>query len=260
MNWKSFENIFTPDSRETALLERIDPGTLPRHIAVIMDGNGRWANSRNLSRIEGHKAGSESVRNITETCARMGIEFLTLYAFSVENWKRPKQEVNQLMKLLRQYLQDDLPTLMKNNIRFRPLGRTKELDFHTRKLIDHAIRTTAANTGLVLNIALNYGGRTELTDAVRRIATLVSRGTLSPDEIDADCISRHLYAPDIPDPDLLIRTSGEYRVSNFLLWEIAYAEFHFTPVLWPDFREKDLFEAIIDFQKRERRFGGVTSS
>jgi len=258
MVWKSFENVVEPGTQEALLLEKIDPQRLPRNIAVIMDGNGRWAGSRNLSRIEGHKAGAKSVKEITETSVRLGIQHLTLYAFSAENWSRPKSEVNELMRLLRQYIQDDLSTLMKHKIRFRPLGRIHELDFKTRKVINHAVKTSSSNTGLSLNIALNYGGRTEMVDAFHQMAKDIRSGSLVEEDIDQKCISRYLYTSEIPDPDLLIRTSGEFRVSNFLLWQIAYAEFHFTPVLWPDFRNRHLFEAILDYQSRERRFGGVS--
>ena len=254
---KSFENVIEPGSPDATLLERIDPDRLPVHVAVIMDGNGRWANARDLPRVEGHRAGTESVRQIIETTARLGIGYLTLYAFSVENWKRPRAEVNELMRLLRKYIKSDLPTLMKHNIRFQAIGRIEEMGPHTKRLIRHAKETTAANTGLMLSVALNYGGRTEMVDAVRRIAGQVANQRLVPSEIDVDCISRNLYTAEMPDPDLLIRTSGENRVSNFLLWQIAYTEFHVTPVLWPDFRRIHLFEAILDYQARVRRFGGI---
>ena len=255
--WASFEGTIEPGSDESRLLARIDPDRLPRHVAVIMDGNGRWANQRDLPRIEGHKAGADSVREIIETSARLGIQHLTLYAFSVENWKRPKAEVNELMRLLKKYLQDDLPTLLQHNIRFRAIGRIQQLDATVQLLIRDAERKTAGNQRLQLNLALNYGGRSELADAARQIARLVQDRKLKPDEIDEGVMADHLYTAGLPDPDLLIRTSGEQRVSNFLLWQIAYAEFYITPVLWPDFRKRSLFEAVIEFQGRDRRYGGL---
>lgn len=257
MIWKSFEHTIEPGSEDARLLEQIDPKRLPGHVAVIMDGNGRWAGARALPRIEGHRAGTESVRQIIETSARLGLHCLTLYAFSVENWRRPKAEVDDLMRLLRKYIRSDLPTLMKHNIRFQAIGRIQDMSLQTRRLIRHAEKSTAANSGLRLNVALNYGGRTELADAARRIATEAVAGTLDPAGIDPDTISSRLYTAGLPDPDLLIRTSGEYRVSNFLLWQIAYTEIHVTPVLWPDFRQGHLFQAILDFQGRVRRFGGL---
>jgi len=257
MIWKSFENIVEEGSYEFELLSKIDPENLPVHIAVIMDGNGRWAKARGLPRIEGHKAGTDSVRETVETSARLGIKHLTLYAFSVENWKRPKSEVNELMRLLRKYLRTELPTLQKHNIRLKTLGRIEELDQRTKKRILISEEKTLNNDGLQLNIALNYGGRTEIVDTIKKICSHLSKGKIKLSQIDANTFEKFLYTKDIPDPDLLIRTSGEYRISNFLLWQMAYTEFYFTPVLWPDFRKKDLFEAIIDFQKRERRFGGI---
>ncbi|MBN2432160.1 MAG: isoprenyl transferase [Acidobacteria bacterium] len=239
------------------MLARIDPQRIPRHVAVIMDGNGRWAAARSLPRIEGHRAGADSVKEITETSVRLGVHYLTLYAFSVENWKRPITEVNELMRLLRRYVREDLPTLMKHKIRLKALGRLHELDYKTRTLVEKAIHHSRDNTGLQLNIALNYGGRTELVDAMRALGRLCTDGGLKPEDIDESTIGRHLYTAGIPEPDLLIRTSGEYRISNFLLWQTAYTEFYFTPVLWPDFRKIHYFEAIIDFQQRERRYGGV---
>jgi undecaprenyl diphosphate synthase len=257
MTWTSFDTIVAPDSPEGRLLEQIDPDRLPRHIAVIMDGNGRWAKARDLPRVDGHKAGADSVKEIIENCARLGIDTLTLYAFSVENWKRPKAEIDLLMELLRQYLQRDLDTLMKNDIRLKAIGRIHQLPRSVQMLLRRAEKKTAPNRRLRLNLALNYGGRTELVDAFRSLAADVRAGRLDPDAIDVDAISDRLYTAGCPEPDLLIRTSSEYRISNFLLWQIAYAEFHITPVLWPDFRRRHLFEAIIDFQHRERRFGGL---
>jgi undecaprenyl diphosphate synthase len=257
MTWKAFENLVTPDSPEGRRLAQIDPARLPRHVAVIMDGNGRWAKARGLPRVEGHKAGADSVKEIIENCARLGVGMLTLYAFSVENWKRPKDEIDLLMELLKQYIRKNLSILMENDIRFRAIGRVDELARSVRMLIRQAEKKTAGNRGLQLNLALNYGGRTELVDAARQLAAEAQSGTLDPESIDADSIAERLYTAGFPDPDLLIRTSGESRVSNFLLWQIAYTEFHITDVLWPDFRRLHLFEAVLDYQRRERRFGGL---
>jgi undecaprenyl diphosphate synthase len=253
----AFENLVDPDSPEGRLLAQVDPARLPRHIAVIMDGNGRWAKSQGLPRVEGHKAGADSVKEIIENCARLGVEMLTLYAFSVENWKRPKDEVDLLMELLKQYIRKNLHTLMENDIRFRAIGRIGGLARSVQMMIRQAEKKTAGNRGLQLNLALNYGGRTELVDAARRLAAEVQAGTLDLEAIDADAVAERLYTAGFPDPDLLIRTSGESRVSNFLLWQIAYTEFHITPVLWPDFRRPHLLEAVLDYQRRERRFGGL---
>jgi undecaprenyl diphosphate synthase len=246
-------------SVERELFEQIDLGRLPRHIAVIMDGNGRWAQKRGLPRVEGHRAGIESVREAVETCARLGVPVLTLYAFSVENWKRPRTEVDVLMKLLKQYLRLELSTLMKNDIRFQVLGRLSELPPDVVSELQAGMERTRGNRGLLFNIALNYGGRAEIVDACRAIVAeaLASGGASSVDEAS---FSEHLYTAGIADPDLLVRTSGELRISNFLLWQIAYAEIWVTETLWPDFRKRDLFEAIIDFQKRERRYGGISAA
>jgi undecaprenyl diphosphate synthase len=249
-----------PGSIEESLLEKIDLTRLPRHIAVIMDGNGRWAKSRNLPRVEGHRAGITSVREIVETAARLELRVMTLYAFSVENWKRPRFEVATLMMLLKEYLRKELATLMDNNIRFTPIGRVDGLDPSVQRELRYAEEKTAANTGLLFQIALNYGGRAEIVDTVNRIMTLLREREMSDAVIDESFFSDHLYTANVDDPDLLIRTSGELRVSNFLLWQIAYAEIHVTKVLWPDFRRRDLFEAIIDFQSRDRRYGGVEES
>jgi undecaprenyl diphosphate synthase len=246
-----------PGSIEGTLLERIDFKRLPRHIAVIMDGNGRWAKSRNLPRVEGHRAGIASVREIVETAARLELRVITLYAFSVENWKRPRYEVATLMLLLKEYLRKELATLMDNNIRFVPIGRVDGLDESVQRELRYAQEQTARNTGLLFQIALNYGGRAEIVDTVNRIMALLREREMSDAVIDEAFFSDHLYTANVDDPDLLIRTSGELRVSNFLLWQIAYAEIHVTKVLWPDFRRRHLFEAIIDFQARDRRYGGV---
>ena len=244
-------------SIEEALLEKVDLARLPGHIAVIMDGNGRWAKGRNLPRVEGHRAGITSVREIVETAARLELGALTLYAFSVENWKRPRYEVATLMMLLKEYLRKELATLMANNIRFIPIGRIEGLDPSVQRELRYAEKETADNSGLVFQIALNYGGRAEIIDTVNRIMTILHDKEMSDCVIDEDFFSNHLYTANIKDPDLLVRTSGELRVSNFLLWQIAYAEIHVTKVLWPDFRRRHLYEAIIDYQARERRYGGV---
>jgi undecaprenyl diphosphate synthase len=242
---------------EEDLLRVIDFARLPRHVAVIMDGNGRWAQLRNKNRVEGHRAGIDAVRDTVETAARLGIEVLTLYAFSIENWKRPESEVSVLMGLLKHYLRSELDTLLKNNIRFRVVGRGDELAPDVREELARAEERSATDTGLQFNIALNYGGRAEITDAVRRLFVELLRDGRSPEAIDEQAISSHLYTSGQPDPDLLIRTSGELRVSNFLLWQIAYSEIWVTDVLWPDFRRRHLLQAIGDFQKRERRYGGI---
>ncbi|MDQ6803053.1 MAG: isoprenyl transferase [Acidobacteriota bacterium] len=249
-----------PGSIEETLLEKIDFGRLPRHVAVIMDGNGRWARARNLPRVEGHRAGIASVREIVETGARLELGVMTLYAFSVENWKRPRFEVATLMMLLKEYLRKELQTLQDNNIRFVPIGRIEGLDPSVQRELRYAETETAKNTGLRFQIALNYGGRAEIVDTCNRIMALLREREMSDAVIDEQFFGDHLYTANIDDPDLLIRTSGELRVSNFLLWQIAYAEIHVNKVLWPDFRRRHLFEAIIDFQSRERRYGGVDES
>jgi undecaprenyl diphosphate synthase len=244
-------------SIEEALLDKVDLARLPVHIAVIMDGNGRWAKGRNLPRVEGHRAGIASVRETVETAARLELGALTLYAFSVENWKRPRYEVATLMMLLKEYLRKELATLMTNNIRFAPIGRIEGLDPSVQRELRYAEKETAGNTGLVFQIALNYGGRAEIIDTVNRIMTILHDKEMSDCVIDEDFFSNHLYTANVKDPDLLVRTSGELRVSNFLLWQIAYAEIHVTKVLWPDFRRRHLYEAIIDYQARDRRYGAV---
>jgi len=245
-----------PGSPEALLARQIDGDRLPAHVAIIMDGNGRWAAQRHLPRVEGHRSGIASVREAVETSARLGIPVLTLYAFSIENWKRPRTEVSALMALLRRYLRSELHMLMEHGIRFRVVGRKDALSPEIQKELSDAERATAAHTGMQFNIALNYGGRAEIVDAVR--AALAAG--IKPDEIDEARFAGLLYTAGQPDPDLLIRTSGEMRVSNFLLWQIAYAEIWVTDTLWPDFRARHLFEAIVDFQKRERRYGGVGST
>jgi undecaprenyl diphosphate synthase len=247
-------SVVEPGSPEEALARQVDFDRLPRHIAVIMDGNGRWAAQRHLPRVEGHRAGIDSVREVVESSARLGIQVLTLYAFSVENWKRPAAEVSTLMSLLKRYLRLELNTLLKNNIRFHVIGRGEELARDIRDELAGAETRTAANTGMIFNIALNYGGRAEIVEAAKR---LLSAGVRS-DELDEQRFAGFLYTAGQPDPDLLIRTSGEMRVSNFLLWQIAYAEIWVTDTLWPDFRKRDLLEAILAYQKRDRRYGGIT--
>jgi len=237
------------------LVEQINFERLPVHVAVIMDGNGRWAAQRHLPRVEGHRAGIDAVRDTVETAARLGIQVLTLYAFSVENWKRPPAEVGTLMLLLKRYLRSELNTLLRNNIRFRVVGRMDELAGDVQNELDDAITRTAGNTGMLFNIALNYGGRAEIVDAARR----AMESGVRPEDLDEDRFARFLYTAGQPDPDLLIRTSGEMRVSNFLLWQIAYTEIYVTETLWPDFRRRHLLEAVLAYQKRERRYGGITS-
>ena len=246
-------SVVSPGSAEDALARQVDFGRLPEHIAVIMDGNGRWAAQRHLPRVEGHRAGIESVREVVEGSARLGIKVLTLYAFSVENWKRPASEVSTLMTLLKRYLRLELNTLLRNNIRFRVIGRAADLAPDIRNELTLAEEQTATNTGMLFNIALNYGGRAEIVEAVRRV--LISGA--KPDELDEQHFAGFLYTAGQPDPDLLIRTSGEMRFSNFLLWQIAYAEIWVTDTLWPDFRKRHLLEAVLAYQKRDRRYGGI---
>jgi undecaprenyl diphosphate synthase len=244
-----------PGSPEAEMARQVHPDRLPRHVAIIMDGNGRWAGRRHLPRVEGHRAGIDSVRNVVESSARLGIEVLTLYAFSVENWKRPAAEVGTLMMLLKRYLRLELATLLTNNIRFQVIGRSEELAPDVLAELHDAEQKTSRNTGMKFNIALNYGGRTEIVDAARRAIEM----GIPPEALDERRFGELLYTGTQPDPDLLIRTSGEMRVSNFLLWQIAYAEIWVTETLWPDFRCRHLLEAIIAYQKRDRRYGGVTS-
>ena len=243
----------TPGSAEETLARQVNFDRLPAHVAVIMDGNGRWAAQRHLPRVEGHRAGIDAVRDTVEGSARLGIKVLTLYAFSVENWKRPPAEVSTLMLLLKRYLRSELKTLLRNDIRFKVIGRMEDLARDVQGELRDAEQKTAANAGMQFNIALNYGGRAEIVEAARR---LVADG-VSPDQIDEPRLSSYLYTAGQPDPDLLIRTSGEMRVSNFLLWQIAYAEIWVTDTLWPDFRMRHLLEAILAYQKRDRRYGGI---
>ncbi|MEP7272923.1 MAG: isoprenyl transferase [Acidobacteriota bacterium] len=255
-----FAGLIKPGSRDETLLKQIDLGRLPRHVALIMDGNGRWAKRRHLPRVAGHRAGVEAVRATVEASARLGIEYLTLYAFSVENWKRPPFEVEALMTFLKEYLRKELENIHRNNIRFQTIGRITELDESVQFELRSAIRKTASNTGMILNVALNYSGRVEIVDACRALVDKCLAEGRSPSTLTEADISRHLYTANLPDPDLLVRTSGELRISNFLLWQIAYSEIYVTDVHWPDFRRADLFDAIIDYQKRERRYGGLSDS
>jgi len=243
------------DSPEAALARGLDFDRLPKHVAIIMDGNGRWAADRHLPRVEGHRAGIDAVRDSVETSARLGLSVLTLYAFSVENWKRPVPEVSALMGLLRHYLRAELNSLLRNNIQFRVIGQLNRLSEDVRLELQAAVDRTASNTGMVFNIALSYGGRAEIVDAARQA---LERGIV-PDALDEDLFASFLYTAGQPDPDLLIRTSGEMRVSNFLLWQIAYAEIWVTETYWPDFRARHLLEALTDYQRRDRRYGAVTS-
>jgi undecaprenyl diphosphate synthase len=248
------------NAEEAASLDKIDLKRLPQHVAVIMDGNGRWAQRRHLPRIAGHRAGVKAAREIIESCARLRLSYLTLYAFSLENWRRPQAEVDFLMRLLREYLKRELPTIHKNNIRLLVIGRSEQLPEAVRKDIEQGMRMTARNTGMKLVVALNYGGRAELVDAFNAMLEQVRSNGMSAFQADEQTVSEHLYTAGLPDPDLLIRTSGEMRVSNFLLWQIAYAEIYVTETLWPDFSRARLLEALVDFQKRERRYGGLNAS
>jgi undecaprenyl diphosphate synthase len=230
---------------------------VPAHVAVIMDGNGRWATRRGLPRVAGHREGVKAARTIVRAADAAGLRYLTLYAFSTENWSRPPDEVSTLMRLLEESIHRELPELMERNVRLRVIGRGNGVPLPVRRGIDHVVQATRANTGLTLLMAFNYGGRDELLDAFRALARRVRTGELSPDDISETDISGSLYTEGVPDPDLLIRTSGEMRISNFLLWQIAYSELWMTPTLWPDFEPTDLYRALADFQSRTRRFGGV---
>jgi undecaprenyl diphosphate synthase len=254
---KDLDRLAPSGSAERALLESLPADRLPRHVAIIMDGNGRWARQRGLPRVEGHRAGIRAVRETVEAAARLEMEVLTLFAFSTENWKRPRWEVRTLMGLLKEYLNKELHVLVENNIRFRPIGRILELDPEIQRGLARAVKMTASNTGLLFQIALNYSGRAELVDVVAAGAREASEGRLDPANLDEAWVCDHLATSGVPDPDLVIRTSGELRISNFLLWQAAYSELYFTPVLWPDFTTHDLLEAVAAFARRERRFGGV---
>jgi undecaprenyl diphosphate synthase len=251
---KHFEEYFPPGTEEHDLLLKVDPRRLPGHIAVIMDGNGRWAQQRGLSRVDGHNAGSASVREVVEASARLGVKVLTLYAFSRENWKRPRLEVGQLWRLLREYLGKEDRLLVENDIRLRVIGRREGIPRPVLRELERVEEMTRTNVRMTLVVALNYGGRSEIVDAVRRI---MEEGRLGPGDLDEKQFAARLYTEGLPDPDLLVRTSGELRVSNFLLWQIAYTEIYVTPVLWPDFRKRHLLEAVLEYQKRDRRFGDI---
>jgi undecaprenyl diphosphate synthase len=255
----------SPGDEDYTLARALDPVRLPTHIAIIMDGNGRWARRRHLPRVAGHRAGVKAVRVTVETCARLGLKALTLYAFSAENWKRPRAEVETLWRLLRIYLGSELPEMMRHDIRFGAIGRLDVLPGFVRAELDEVIRRTGRNRGLLLNLAINYSGRAEIVDAVKALLDDARRGRDRSGahidvQIDEDAIRARLYTAGLPDPDLLIRTSGEMRVSNFLLWQIAYAELYVTETLWPDFTRTELLEAILDYQRRNRRFGGLSSA
>ena len=238
------------------LVGQVNFERLPEHIAIIMDGNGRWAAQRHLPRVEGHRAGIDAVRDTVETAARLGIKVLTLYAFSIENWKRPAAEISTLMMLLKRYLRSELKTLLTNDIKFRVIGRMDDLADDIQDELRAAMDRTAHDTGMLFNIALNYGGRAEIVDAARRA---IEAG-IRPEDLDEQRFASFLYTAGQPDPDVLIRTSGEMRVSNYLLWQIAYAEIYVTETLWPDFRRRHLLEAVLAYQKRERRYGGITAA
>jgi undecaprenyl diphosphate synthase len=258
---KALLESLQPGEKDWALAQAIDPARLPAHIAIIMDGNGRWAGRRRLPRVAGHRAGIGPVRATVETCARIGVKVLTLYAFSIENWKRPRAEVETLWRLLRYYLKQELPDLQKNDIRLQAIGRLEALPPPVRRELDSVVDATAANRGLLVNLAINYGGRAEIVDAVNAILDMARLdGSLASLKLDEDLIAGNLYTAECPDPDLLIRTSGEMRISNFLLWQIAYAELFVTETLWPDFTRTDLLRAVLEYQKRDRRYGGLSAA
>ncbi len=251
---KDLFDALKPGDHDYSLAQALDPERLPAHIAIIMDGNGRWARQRHMPRVAGHRAGVHSVRSTVETCAQLGLRALTLYAFSAENWKRPRLEVETLWGLLKVYLLSELPLMMRHDIRFTAMGRLDALPNSVRFELEDTIRKTSRNRGLQLNLAINYSGRAEIVDAVRALVEEAKHGNIT---IDEEALAAKLYTASMPDPDLLIRTSGEMRLSNFLLWQVAYAELYVTQTLWPDFRRTELLEAILDYQKRDRRFGGL---
>jgi undecaprenyl diphosphate synthase len=252
-----FADVVERGSRDESLLAELDWTRLPRHVAVIMDGNGRWAEQRGQPRVFGHRAGVEAVRAAVDTGARLRLGALTLYAFSTENWKRPRVEVDALMRMLKRYLRLELDRIHRQNIRFQPIGRIEGLRESVRRELLRAVERTAGNTGMVLSVALNYGGRAEIVDAVRAAVRALATEGRSPEEITEEDVGRFLYTRGVPELDLLVRTSGELRISNFLLWQAAYSEIYVTETLWPDFRRADLLEAVIAFQRRDRRFGGL---
>jgi undecaprenyl diphosphate synthase len=240
-----------------SLKENIDFNNLPKHIAVIMDGNGRWAKGKGAARIFGHRNAIQAVKDVTEGCAQLGIKYLTLYAFSTENWGRPKEEVDALMQLLVNTLQKEIKTLHENNVKLQTIGDINQLPLDCQNNLAKAMEATRNNSGLILQLALNYSGRWEIVEAARKLGEEIKNGLVQPNEIDEHYFAQHLQRANVPDPELLIRTSGELRISNFLLWQIAYTEIFITPTLWPDFRKENLYEAICAYQKRERRFGKV---
>jgi len=252
-----FAEVVEPGSRDEALLRQVAWDRLPRHVGIIMDGNGRWAAQRGQPRVAGHRAGVEAVRASVDTAARLRIQALTLYAFSTENWKRPRYEVDALMRMLKRYLRLELDEIDRQNIRFQTIGRTAELAQSVRREIERAVERTGPNTGMTLSVALNYGGRAEIVDAVRAAARRLREEGRDPAEITEADIERGLYTSGLPELDLLVRTSGEMRISNFLLWQAAYSEIYVTETLWPDFRRADLLDAVVEFQRRDRRFGGL---
>ena len=252
-----FADVLEPGSRDEALLRRVAWERLPRHVGVIMDGNGRWAKLRGQPRVAGHRAGVEAVRAAVDTGARLGLRALTLYAFSTENWKRPRLEVDALMRMLKRYLRLELDEIDRQNIRFQTIGRTEALPLSVRRELERAIERTAGNTGMVLSVALNYGGRAEIVDACRAAVRRLQQEGRPPDSVTEEDIARELYTSGLPELDLLVRTSGEMRISNFLLWQAAYSELYVTETLWPDFRRAHLLEAVVEFQRRDRRFGGL---
>ena len=244
-------------SASSGLPEDLDKTKLPTHVAIIMDGNGRWAKKHLLSRIKGHEKGSEAVRTIVRACREFGIGYLTLYAFSTENWQRPKAEIDALMTLLIKFLKSEQQELLENDIRLHAVGQIERLPAEVQQALRETIKLTRKNSGLQLNLALSYGSRTEIVHMVKQIAQKLKNGQIDPQSINAEIVAQHLYTKGIPDPDLLIRTSGEMRISNFLLWQIAYSEIHITPTYWPDFSRDEFYQILKDFQKRERRFGQV---
>lgn len=254
---KNFENIVEPGSEDEVLLDAIESARMPNHVAIIMDGNGRWAQQRGKPRIFGHQEGAESVRAIIDTCTRLEIKAVTLYAFSTENWKRPEEEVSGLMSMLKLYLKRELKSVHKNNIRFQAIGALDGLSEDLQRELKAAMDFTAANTGTVLSVALNYGGREEITRAAREAIRQLEDEGKTADELCELDIERKLYTHGLPEVDLLIRTSGEFRISNFLLWQLAYSEIYVTPTLFPDFRRTEILKAVVEYQKRERRFGGI---
>ena len=255
---RPLDEIAAPGTEERAALELLDLAALPRHLAIIMDGNGRWARARNLPRVEGHRAAIRAVRETIETIARLGIPVVTLYAFSTENWKRPRREVAALMSLLKEYIDRELASFQANNLQVRPIGRLDQLDPSVQRKLEKAVDGTKACTGTIVQIALNYSGRQELIEVVRGVARDAAAGRVAAEAIDEGWVNNRLMTRGLPDPDLLIRTSGEQRISNFLLWQLAYSEIYFCPVLWPDFGKRELFRALHEYQSRERRFGGLS--